>query len=206
MKNQEIKDFIAKRENLQLAMEVSDYINELKQETHRVFWEAMNIELMRLLEQEKLDNWVFTRFNMNKLRSDWKDAYISFVQPDKNKPVPLLGFGIGQTSPESNFRLYGGVTKNKVLLGSFVKLRGLLSSVDITKSSDWWVGWDYFPIIPYTTEFIYQVHNNKEEYIKECAQFFWRIFLLLREEVENINLQLIKEYQSIENKELIDPL
>lgn len=201
MNNQEIKDFISKRENLQLAMEVLDILNELKQETHRAFWAAMNIELMRLLELANLEKWVFIKFPLNKLKSDWKDAYINFVQPDKNNPIPCLGFGIGQQSQESNYRLYGGITRNRVSRTDFITLHGLLLSVDLTKSSQWWVGYDDFPYIPYTTEFIYQMHNNKEEYIKECAQFFWKKFLALREEVEKINLQLIDDHQRLANPE-----
>jgi len=67
MNNQEILDFIVKKENLQIAMEISTHIEDLKRQTHNDFWLGMNQELVRLFEEQRLDKWTFGKFNMKRL-------------------------------------------------------------------------------------------------------------------------------------------
>jgi len=95
--------------------------------------------------------------------------------------------------------LYCGVTCHNISHADFVILRGLLASEELNNSSEWWVGWGYLPIFPFTVDFIFEMHNNRKEFITNSAQSFWQKFLILRPEVEKINHQLLETNEVIEN-------
>jgi hypothetical protein len=192
MNNPEIVKFITKKENLQIAMEVTDLIEDLKRQTHRDFWVAMNQELTGLIEKEYPGFWIFRKFNLKHLRKDWETAFFDMIVRNHEKHPTLLRFGIGQSSQENNYRLYCGVFKHGTINPMLMNLRGELVSVNLSNNDDWWAGWGYLPVIPNTTDFIFEMYNNKEEFIKESAKAFWEKLTFLRPEVERINLQLLE--------------
>ncbi|MDO9087296.1 MAG: hypothetical protein Q7U53_13900 [Anaerolineaceae bacterium] len=200
MNNSEILDFITKKENLQIAMEVSKQIDDLKDSTHHDFWVAMNQEIARLVEQNCSGKWVYHKFNLNAHKKPWSFANVRMVQPTENI-LSLLVFRIGQDSKEKNFQILCGVLKHNTINPDLTTLRGLLVSINLDRSDEWWAGLGILPIEPYTPDFIHEMYNNKHEYIKKCASTFWEKFIILRPELERINHQLIEAHQNMDISE-----
>jgi len=91
-----------------------------------------------------------------------------------------------------------GVLKHNIINPDLTNLRGLLVSIDLDRSDEWWAGLGNLPIEPYTTDFIHEMYNNKYEYIKKCASTFWEKFVILRPELERINYQLIEAHKNMD--------
>jgi hypothetical protein len=122
------------------------------------------------------------------------------VQPSEGN-LSLLVFRIGQDSKEKNYRIMCGILKHNTINPDLTSLRGLLVSINLDRSDEWWAGLGNLPIEPYTTDFIFEMYNNKEEFIKKCAGTFWEKFVILRPELERINHLLIEAHEYLDNPE-----
>ncbi len=189
----EIEDFLTRKENLKVALEVADYVEEMKRQTHRDFWDALNHELALRVESELPGRWVYTPFNLRRLRNDWETTYFKMVIPKKDPAPQLLHFGLGQDSRVANFRLYCGVYRHPSVKAITTTLRGLLVSINLANISNDWVGWGHLPITPFTEEFINSVYNHRDEFIQASAQLIWEKFTRLLPEIEAVNQQLLQE-------------
>ena len=64
--NKPILDFLAKPENLSLAFEISEYLDELKESLHISFWEMFNKKLHTRFAESEIQNWHFIEIPKNK--------------------------------------------------------------------------------------------------------------------------------------------
>lgn len=189
--SQEILNFLTKDENVGIALEVSQYIENLKRQTHHDFWVSMNQTLAMKLETELRGRWVLQKFPINQLRGDWKTASIQMRTNQENVPH-LPHFQVGQDSQEKNYQLFCGVVQSRVDGVSLTALRGLLVSMGLGFTSEYWAGWGHLPVMAFTPEFISGVHNQRDAYVQKVANMVWERFDRVRPELEAINQELLK--------------
>jgi hypothetical protein len=189
--SREILDFLTKPENIHVALEVSEYVETLKRQTHHDFWVSMNQMLAVKVESEFRGQWAFQKFPINNLRSDWKIASIRMHVHQESAP-PLLSFGVGQDSQEKKYQLFCGVLHHNVEGVSLIGLRGLLVSLELGNTSDYWAGWGNLPVTPFTPEFVSSVHGRRDAFVAEVADMVWERFTRLRSEMEAINQEILR--------------
>jgi hypothetical protein len=192
--SKEILDFLTQPQNLTLALDITDYIDELKRNTHHVFWQALNNELnSRLMLSDLAGKWLFQQFPVKRLRKDWEKCHI---KPAESVAASQLQFTIGQSVPESNFHLYCGVCWNRPPIDFFhprlTGLSGMVIAEGLTvMEPPVWLGWNYISIIPFTQDFIYGMYNEQQDFVVKAGQTIWELFIKFQPEMETIN-QIIK--------------
>lgn len=194
--NNEIYKLLIQPENLAMAMEISDYLDEIKYQTHFDIWSGINPALKGfLVESNYAKNWQLRPFKIKSLKKEWGKGYIYPIS--SNQETPLLEFAFGQAGKTNSYRLFYGVvfTKDSQLKNDLIstRLKGEIISQGLTLTSPNWPGWNYLPQIPYTHEFIVGMTTHKDTYIQNAAKMIWDMFINLAPHLDAVNQSLISE-------------
>jgi hypothetical protein len=186
-----IFDFLTRPENLQVALEVSDYVQKLLEENHQKFWQLANAEVENLLDASPLsEKWAWEKFPLNRLRTTWQKAYL--VPKTQVVSASFLRFAIGQASKKSGFRPFYGVSWNKppddFEHPRLTKLTGMTVAQGITiLEPPRWIRWDYLAPSLTLPENIRRMQEEPETIVKEVIQKFWHTFTILEPEMDAVN-------------------
>ena len=193
-----IVDFLREPQNISLAIEIAGYVEKLKEDLHREFWETVN---KKMLERENASeipkNWQLVPFPMGKIRSShWQRVH---VQPIiKPKPPFFLQMVLGQTSGQGNYTLVRGVAWNKKVEDwSHPNLEALTSKLKLkgfTRGDNWWPSYELYKSQLEGPEFMVQMANDMNAAVDEILNDWWELFLEIRPLMEEVN-QAISEKQ-----------
>lgn len=195
--SKEILDYLTQPDNLKLALEMSEHLDELKRKTHQDFWVYMNQDMKRrIAECAPGSQWTFMEFPVRRLRSNWEKSYI--VPILRNPSTPYLSLALGQATSDNNFHLMWGVQWNNNSENfehpALTQLKGMViacgaSTVELPK----WLGWSFLPYIPFTHNYIHQMYSNKVAFIHEISEFIWNAFTKLQPLMDEVNMLRISE-------------
>lgn len=193
----DILNYLTQPENLALALEISDHVDELKRQTHYDFWIAFNHEIQtRLSESDLHTQWAYQPFDVERMRTDWNQAYMQPVLRDD--PVSFLQFAVGQASSKNNFSLMWGVLWNKTpenypsLSLANLKSTILANKMTIMDAAPRWLGWNYLPYTPFTYSFIHRMHSERESFVGEVVETVWKAFQEMQADMHRINQSVLQ--------------
>jgi hypothetical protein len=189
-----VLDYIAQPENLPVALEVADAVQQLREIIHRRFWPlfAQYVQL-RLLNSEFAESWRYIPFPGTRLKKEYEGSYISPIQP-KGTGSPFLHVMFGQGGRDGHYHFVTGVTWGRKLPDpnhpTLKDLKKELVSRKLTGAWDWWPGWRNLPYALEGGDFMVKFYHTPNEVVEELAEEYWQLFLDLRPVIEPINKAL----------------
>jgi len=108
MNSQEpIFDYLVQPDNLSVALEIANYVDQLKHDMHKQFWSLYNPRMGQQLKLSSFtDAWRYLAHPASRYRSGWGTSFIGPTIEDNDKKV--LRFAFGQAGRNSGFRLFWG--------------------------------------------------------------------------------------------------
>jgi len=187
----EVIAFLSQPENLEIALEVSDYIKELRINVHKKFWVMFTRKIQdRLANSAYRGQWRFQPLPKDKWSTQLGKCYLV---PDQAGKIDksLLQFAVGQGHTHNFFQLYRGVCwigdAPKQDLHRMKELEFFLKEKDLTKTDKNWPGYSWLPYRIQSNKFIIQFQNNPEEAIDLIVTEIMQLFEELRPLLEEIN-------------------
>jgi len=189
-------EYIAQPENLPVALEVADAVQNLRESIHRQFWPFFSEQYQeKLFDSEYTEQWKYFPFPITHLKKEYEISILSPIRPKEQDSSALL-FIFGQGSRENHYRLLMGVAWNGVIGDpnhpALNNLKRQLISQQLTTSWEWWPGWKYLDYSLGSGEFMLKFYHTPKEVVTELAEEFWQLFLELRPTIESINQELAK--------------
>jgi hypothetical protein len=190
-----IIDFLAQPENLSVALEVADYVQKLREQTHRKFWsEFSEVVTDRLEGSEYSDHWVFERLPDN----NWEKNYgICSLRPtlQRRSNSPLLGVSMQQGSSSNYYRLLMGIQwsqepTEEIKLPSLEKLILQLEAMNMKQSSKRWPRWNWLQYRIRGEKFLSSFNRDPEAFVNEVVDTYWQFFIQVQPLVAAVNLDL----------------
>jgi hypothetical protein len=190
--DESVFEFLAKSENLPIALEIASYIERLKKILHERFWMDFNKKIIGYIENSGLNqSWDYdiTLRQYAYLKS-WGRNSIEPIIKKKGKS-PYVFFFIGQTSSEEHYRIWWGVEwSDKPATFQNPSFTKLVDILDHRKTIAGWsktVRQGLFDYRIYSPDFLLQMNNNPDELVEEISSEFLRIFDEIRPLMEKIN-------------------
>ena len=188
-------DFLCKKENFEFALEISNYIDKVKQKLHRDFLKNIHECLLEKWPKDvNKDHWEII-FAPHDITAQCEQLFSLRPKMDID---PYLQFGIQQ---QENFNFVCGVCWNDYVKENEYKEFGIdeiaglydLLRNDGYESTNWWVGKKRFK--EYGSRDIYlkkiaNSENNLKEDAEEIVDCFWDIFETHHTAVQTINESL----------------
>jgi hypothetical protein len=193
MKEKDIFNLIAKKENIQFALDLSEYVIEFKKKMHKSFWIEINQAMTnKFIEPDLVGKWYVEPCPMEKILE--KDAEIQ-IRPRSSKTTTtanlLLVFG--QDIPSVNFKLWWAVywtsiPRRNITHPALSKVHSILSEHKLNLTDDPnGIRWDYYPLDFLNAGFYTRMNNEPEVLIGEVVENIWKLFTELRPHLEEIN-------------------
>ncbi|HIP73425.1 MAG TPA: hypothetical protein EYH05_18765 [Anaerolineae bacterium] len=196
MFNDPILDFIARPENLELALEVSDYVKEIKKKYHKLFWQQAYQELNERIKNNAYDSsWIVTPVSENKLFSTYTGCSIRTHASLNHSNHSWLRASLSQANKNSQFRLYYGfqwTEKAKEKISGLDIIRTMADELAKAgfKDDSWWLGWKWLSYHIYSKTFLVRMSQNPSLLVKEVIDPFWSEFEKRRVQIETVNQAL----------------
>ena len=192
---EEIFNFLAKSENLNVALEIVDYVEQLKLEMHKQFWTTFNDRMGRIVkDSEYASSWRYHPYPTRRILKDWEKTLIEPVI-EKSSGRSFLYMTFGQGQPDDGYKLFWGVRWSTPPEGfdntSLSALRGELRAHRITNGEPPnWIYWGYCDYRIYDAEFLIRMHNDQENFFDEIREKVWNLFVDIRPLLEKINQEV----------------
>jgi hypothetical protein len=189
---EDVYTFLSQPENIDIALEIAEYVEKLKGKAHDLFWEAFRLELMRKFSQENIGStWEYSDKRENETGSWYIRARIS--QKGYSGKNLSLCFGV-----VAKDQFYWGVWKHnlsdtEIDNYSIKDLEMVLFERKITHTgpSPKWIAWgDYTKYQIKNREFLHQIFHDKEKLVSEIVNDFWQLFLECKPILEKINQEV----------------
>lgn len=190
-----IYEFLTQGDNLATAMEMSQYVEDLKLDMHRRFWNTFNLLMdSRVRNSDGGKGWKFTSFNLKHLRTDWEKSVLTSVMPSGSNQSKLQ-FVFAQANSKSNYRLYWGVCwstpPKDFSSSSLTTLQAVLMKKGISISEPpKWIYWNYYKYQIYEAGFLVRLYHQTNEIVTEIIEDVWALFAELRPLLETINQEV----------------
>jgi hypothetical protein len=189
----DIFEYLATPENLPVALEIADYVEQVKHNLHRKFWTTFNPRMEQKVKTSEFgSDWVFHPHPARRYRSEWGKSYIGPVTLKGDK-FPQLVAAFGQSSRASDFRFFWGVKWNfepeNFDNPTMTKLKAELVARDMNIVERDWPGWGKYKFSVFDSEFMIRMYQESEELISEIVEDVWQLFTDLRPTLEEINEQ-----------------
>ena len=189
----DIFEYLAAPENLPVALEISDYVEQLKHNIHWRFWTTYNPRMeQKLTTSEFGSDWVYHPHPARRYRTAWGKSYIA--PEGETDKIPQLRVAFGQGSQASNFNFFWGANWNKQPQDfdhpSMTKLKSELVARDMNIVERDWPGWGKYKYSAFDVEFMIRMYQESETLISEIVEDFWQFFTELRPILDEINISL----------------
>lgn len=186
-----ICDFLAKKENLPIAMEIADNIEKVMRRIGDGFWERLGASLQRRLEEANLHgSW----------RQELEKAKVGFVWGIRLYPKPardpetVFRYGLGEEEGKAGrYHIYQGICPPSPAPGAVKKALSDLQSPLLDEGyerSKGWPVWKYIRDFTSENEFIITVADTGDEFASAVIETFWDFFEATRADVEKLNAAL----------------
>ena len=159
-------DFLTQPDNLTVALEVAAQVEQLKHRMHQAFWSEFNPRMdLKVKQSEYAQAWQYHLHPANSYRKGWGKSYIA-PKTTGNTSIPHLQLAFGQSTSQSDFRLYWGVNWNTQPPKDFnhpalVTLTALLINRNITTIEvPMWIRWGSTKYIPYSADFLSRMYRE----------------------------------------------
>lgn len=190
--NKAVFDFLVQQDNLAVAMEMSEYVEQLQLDMHKRFWSTYNVYMDQKIKGNKdASLWKFSPYQTRRIRKDWEKSRIVFNSPNNNNQSHLQ-LVFAQSNKESNYCLYWGVCWNKppekFNSPALTTLAAELVSRNITITEPpKWIYWGNYKYKIYEADFLIRCYLQIDELIEEIVGDVWTLFSDLRPLMEKIN-------------------
>lgn len=185
---EDIHAFLTKRENLSIALEIADHVDNLKNTSHRNFWSNFNHLLAAKLKQSQLVNeWTYEPFKG--VKNEWGKSYLA---PKKKGDVykSYLVMVFAQAN-KPNYRLFWGIHWRNEPPGfthpDLLILMEILHKHNIKFVERSWIGSGYNDYSVYSEDFLYRINNDPDGLYEEIIDKYWGLFVEVRPLLERIN-------------------
>ena len=188
-----IFSFLTKPENLRFALEVADYVGQLKRDMHKSFWTLYNTRMdERVKSSQYSRNWRYEGHPAARYRKTWGKSYISPAS-DAEAGVPQLQLVFGQSTPDANYRLFWGVRwttppaeefshQALATLATLLVNQGM-TTVELPR----YVRWGYTDYVPYSEGFLRRMYDDHDAFVNGIVDDVWSRFGELRPLMEAVN-------------------
>jgi len=172
-----VLDFLSKEENLLIALEVSERIEQVKIRLHKEFWITFRSALQDTLTQSRWSN----EWEVRMIGAPLKDyAKCVLVPQSVRQGQRYLRLALPQGTRSSDYRLHYGVLWNKAL-GTELNIKEVDVLADKLRkegfrSDSWWIGYKYLNYYPPRKEFLLRMAASKDEFIQEMIELLWALF------------------------------
>ena len=191
-----ILEFLAKPENLPVALEVSRYLEKLKETLLEKFWVMFSERFVNLYKLSDYDqNWnAHSTVEGGSIKSYTKCGVIPLKASQCE--TPLLGVFLENNIKSSGYRFYRGVwwtdsnpTYDPI---AYRDLQSKLNSLGLTNSDSRWAGYHYLGFYALGEKFLFRMGNDPQDFVKEVVQQTWDLFVELEPILSGFNQQLLE--------------
>jgi len=185
-----ICDFLARKENLAMALEISDHIDAVMQRLGNSFWEGVRANLQRRLEDRALhDRW------QQELHKKEDGTLLGTVLCPKmaKDSTNVFRYQFAEEEGRSRYHLYQGIrlppAVPQVAEKAVADLRQSLLEEGYRKTKGW-MGWKYIRDFASVNEFVLAIAEKGDAFASGTAETFWDFFDATRAQVEKMNASL----------------
>ncbi len=184
----EILDYLSLPENIDIALEIADYVGKLQETSFGRFWERFYLKLNeKALAHAGFSAWRLDNKKENEVGS-WT-IYSRILQPGYPEKSLSLCFGV---YAKENF--YWGMWKKQISEVDlpdplFQELRMILTEWKITNfGSQSWISWsNYTKHRMKSAKFLSSMMHEGDAIVSEVVDDFWQLFLQCQSLMEQIN-------------------
>lgn len=194
-----ILDFLAKPENLPIALEVAEYVEKLKDSMLEKFWLEFAAQLEgRFDEAKHAPDWKFRKTNTDNLLDKWTRCAISPNRPASAAPA-YTEVCFEHNGRGWGYRFYLGVRWTKPVekidpFPSLERLRKVMLKHGLKKSSSWGPGWKWTPFYAHGETFLIRMGNDPEKFVAEMVGQTWDLFVALEKHLDRVNQDLQERF------------
>jgi hypothetical protein len=179
-------DFLATKENFDIALEIANYINEFRDDQHRRFWTNFNEIMTYRVGEIELENWRYLSFNTKNIKKMYGKCYIV---PVLSYPDYFVKWTLAQTGPP--YSLYWGVEWNEVPgdtnISGISELRSALQKRSIDLVSERWVHWANTTYTIIDGSFLARLYHDPNQIVGEIVDRYLNLFMELRPFMDAVN-------------------
>ncbi len=193
--DEKILEFLAQPENLPVAMQVADYVQQLREKTHQDFWSMFSDEaIARLESSEYIDDWKIISPPPDRWDKSWERIHLR----PRNLPSsdrPILSVTLEQGTPNFDFVLYYGARWEPEGIKDYASkshdsLIQKLEEMQITQSNNIWTRWNYMGYKARGGQFIMRMTKDPDSLVDEILDKYWKLFQEVQELVWTVNQEL----------------
>lgn len=200
---EELIEFLAKSENLEIALEIADNIDLLKRKIESIYWEKLKGEIAEKMnaDGEKFAEWKVILPDLGEKNKGYSGLYVyqekyygnSEVDPQPKfnqliycfeKEVGGVYFGVIWSDPNSP----------KVLDLKAESMQALITELSDLgfKNNRIWLGYKF--CINLDSSGLKEISKNPNCIVEESAKNFLSLFEETKETVEKVNIEILESY------------
>ena len=191
-----VSEFLSRKENFRLALEVAERMDDVKARKQIAFWEqAYTLLQTKLQNSPRSDSWIVDSAAEEDLLRE--DCGIYFIQKRFQDMPGSLYFGLTHYE-HGRYYVYHRLaweeeprTQDQIT-EEVGRLRDALKA-DGWRSSKWSVGWKHIRAFDSHKSFLLELVERSEELAESCAEAFWEFFCSRAEDAAKANLSLAGE-------------
>ena len=189
-----VLEFLAREENLLIAVEISERLEQLKVKLHKEFWFGLHSTLQeKLAQSEQSSKWEVWLTEEEELLDNWAGCGIEPISTTEVQRY--LSVMLQQGARGSGYPLYYGIVWNTPLktelnIEEVTALADELKEEGFKPGGQWWIGLKYLNYYPTRIEFLLQMATSKDDFVKEIAHTVWKLFEDKRPLIEAANRAL----------------
>ena len=172
-------EFLAKEENLPIALEVTGLVEQLKQKLHKEFWSALYDKLEDTLANSQWANaWTIEMPEDDELLSN--NAKCSLVPSPDSRGRHYLGVVLEQGTRVDSYSLYYGIHWNESP-GERSNTEQVTALADELqrqryRPSGSWLGYKYLGHRVEANDTMLRMVTDRQEFVAEIVQKIWALF------------------------------
>jgi hypothetical protein len=193
--HEQIVEFLLKPENLPVALEVTQQVQNLRRHTHETLWKEVQTALTdRLAASQLSGRWIIT--SQNNFDVAYKCIEIKLRSVPASSKVNYLEACLEQGTPAENYQLYyglvwaleeGSVPPGTAFRTLLEKSKSLGVSDDNRNS--WWTMKCFLNVFPRSDEFLMKYNPV---FIEELAEQVWGYFERVEPDLYQLNQELFQ--------------
>lgn len=185
-----VLEFLAREENLPIALEIADLVEQLKPWLHQEFWFAFRDRLQDLLVQSEWANsWVVQMTDRSGFLSNYAACFL--VPSPDSRGRHYLRVALQQSTPRESYRLCYGTLWNmrSSTRPNFERVTDLVQELQQQgfQSNDLWLGYRYLDHYLESRDFMLRMATDRQDYIEGLFQTLWMFFEDKLEQIQAVN-------------------
>jgi hypothetical protein len=197
----EILNFLSEKENIEMALKLIQYVDELKNETYVRFWRDVHTKLDTKIRKSPLEGtWSINPTYQGKaFTKDKKKITEIFLLPitSSKEKKSKLGISIGDDVEDYDYRFYYDIHWRDYNRPSKFQHPAMetIRQIVVRDGGECYdepidLAWKGLGLKLFSSDFLFRMNHDHDQFIDELVGNFWAFFLKVKPSIEEINIAI----------------